>query len=304
MILGKALRTIDRRYAGALRRYKIAKYSKLGPGHVFDITLDDMSFKMTFLGHKISPAIVERIEGRREPSTTAMMRALVIPGSRVLELGGCYGEFTIILSKCAGPDGHVVSIEGTPNNYEVLQKNIKLNCLSNVTAYKYFITSKAENVQFGATENHPYAAIERLKQDAKRSIPDSVVVPTIRLSKFLQEIEFSPDFIFMDIEGFEVDVFKDFAATRYLLLHRPVIVFETHEMFYEQEENLTFIKRILEENHYDHRQIVKNLVCFPGTIPFNATAKPGLPLENSGDGRCNRPLDETAGLLIQYPPQK
>jgi len=42
----------------------------------------------------------------------------------------------------------------------------------------------------------------------------------VRLSSFLNEIGFKPDYVFMDIEGFEVDVFKDFGCD-YFVKHRP-----------------------------------------------------------------------------------
>jgi FkbM family methyltransferase len=192
----------------------------------------------------------------------AVIRALVKPGSKVLELGGCYGYFTYIMASCAGPDGKVVSIEGTPNNYRILRRNIELNNLKNVDAYNLLITDKADHVTYTANEHDPYRAINRLMNAASDLRPDHVSVPTVRLSNFLDELQFVPDYIFMDIEGFEVDVFKDFASG-YFSMHRPVIIFEIHEMFYKEPENLNFIKAILSANKYYYRKDGDNLLCFP-----------------------------------------
>jgi FkbM family methyltransferase len=246
-------------------RYRIAKYAKFGPNHIFDIKVDDLSLRMTFLDHKIGHGIVERLQGRREPTTVAIIRSLVRPGSKVLELGGCYGYFTYIMATCAGGEGKVVSIEGTPNNFKILQRNIELNNLKTVAAYNLFITDKADCVSFGPSEEDPYGAIDRLLAGGDNRDPNSVSVPTIRLSSFLEKIGFDPDYVFMDIEGFEIDVFKDFSA-RYFSRNRPVIVFEVHESVYRGQENLDFIKGILVKNHYYYRKDGTNLLCFPRPV--------------------------------------
>ena len=246
-------------------KYRIAQYAKFGPDHVFDIRNGDLSFRMTFLDHKIGRGIIERIQGRREPTTVSIIRSLVRPGSKVLELGACYGYFTYITATCAGDEGKVVSIEGTPNNIKVLRRNIELNNLKNVFPYNVFITDKADHVTFGATDEHPYGAIDRLYNERDNGDAATVSVPTVRLSNFLEKIEFDPDIVFMDIEGFEIDVFKDFSA-RYFSRNRPVIVFEVHDSMYKGHENLDFIKEILRKNHYYYRRDGGNLLCFPGPV--------------------------------------
>ena len=246
-------------------KYRIAQYAKFGPNHIFDIKVDDLSLKMTFLDHKIGHGIVERLQGRREPTTVSIIRSLVRPGSKVLELGGCYGYFTYIMSRCAGDEGKIVSIEGTPNNFKVLSRNIELNNMKTVFAYNLFITDKAEHVSYGATEEDPYGAIDRLLNERDNGDGPTVSVPTVRLSSFLEKIGFDPDYVFMDIEGFEIDVFKDFSA-RYFSRNRPVIVFEVHESMYRGEENLDFIKELLLKNHYYYRRDGTNLLCFPRPV--------------------------------------
>src|SRR5437588_629790 len=185
-----------------LAKHKSYQYSKFAPGHIFDVQVDDMSFKLTFMDYKLGRNIIQRIEGRREPETIAMVKALVRKGSNVLALGCCYGYFTNIMAKCAGEDGRVVAIEGTPSYYKVLEQNIDLNRLKNVRAYNFFITSNAAEVYFYPEDTHPYNLIKRL--DSHENIPgeNNTAVPAGRLSAFLDQIHFLPDCIFMDIEGF------------------------------------------------------------------------------------------------------
>ena len=261
-MINRGLRFIKTMVDSAERRHRIAAYSRFGPGHIFDIKVDDLSLKMTFLDKQIGNAILKRIQGRREPTTVSIIRALVKPGSKVLELGGCYGYFTYIMASCAGPEGQVVSIEGTPNNYRILQRNIELNNLKNVTAYNLFITDRAEHVMYAQDDHDPYQAIDRLINGGMNGGAANVSVPTVRLSSFLDKMGFKPDYVFMDIEGFEIEVFKDFGR-HYFAKHRPVIVFEIHEMYYKGADNLDLIKQILAQHHYLYRKDGDNLLCFP-----------------------------------------
>ena len=68
-------------------------------------------------------------------------------GDVVVDVGAHIGRYTIISSKRVGPNGKVIAIEASPENYEMLKKNIQLNCLANVTALNYAVNSKEEESQ-------------------------------------------------------------------------------------------------------------------------------------------------------------
>ena len=239
--------------------------SRVGDNLIYDINIDDLNFRMTFHNYSLGYAINERIEGIREPSTTAAIRSIVREGSNILELGGCYGYFTNIMSNCTGKNGKVVSIEGTPNNFNIIKDNVKLNKLDNVELHQVFISDDSGNseVCFDIDERSPYGVLDTIRNgEPFENLENKIVVPCVKVSSFLDEIDFIPDHIFMDIEGCEIDVFQDFARG-YLKNNRPTIVFEIHEMFYSQEKNLNFIKSILNENNYYFRHDTDNLICFP-----------------------------------------
>ena len=143
---------------------KIQFYSALAKknNNIFDINLDGFKYKLTFLNQKIGPAIVQRIEGRRETETTAVYRTLVKPGMNVLELGACYGEFTVLLDHLVGPTGKLVSVEGTPNIFKILEKNFEINKLKNTHIHNLFISNSKSEITFLKNEMHPYNAIKRL----------------------------------------------------------------------------------------------------------------------------------------------
>src|ERR671919_2099235 len=63
-------------------------------------------------------------------------------GDIVVDIGAAFGLYTIISSKRVGAQGKVVAIEAHPSNFEMLNRNIKLNQLTNVIPLNYAAYSK------------------------------------------------------------------------------------------------------------------------------------------------------------------
>lgn len=58
--------------------------------------------------------------------------------------GSSSGSYTIIAFKRVDPMGKVISIEPDPDNFDILNRNINLNKLTNVLAVNYAVYSKEE----------------------------------------------------------------------------------------------------------------------------------------------------------------
>jgi FkbM family methyltransferase len=68
-------------------------------------------------------------------------------GDVVIDVGAHMGRYTIISSKRVGENGKVIAIEAHPDNFEMLNRNIKLNKLTNVIPLKYAIHSELMNIK-------------------------------------------------------------------------------------------------------------------------------------------------------------
>jgi FkbM family methyltransferase len=68
-------------------------------------------------------------------------------GDVVVDIGAHMGRYTIISSKRVGQHGKVIAIEAHPDNFEMLNRNIKLNKLTNVIPLKYAIHSELMNIK-------------------------------------------------------------------------------------------------------------------------------------------------------------
>src|SRR5919202_3885108 len=68
-------------------------------------------------------------------------------GDIVVDVGAHIGKYTLIASKRVGANGKVIAIEAHPGNYEMLNRNIKLNGLTNVTTLNYAAYSKESKIK-------------------------------------------------------------------------------------------------------------------------------------------------------------
>ena len=110
-------------------------------------------------------------------------------------------------------------------------------------------------------DKHPYDAIERLKDETTVSSNKLFYQQKARITEFLDKINFYPDVIVMDIEGFEVDVIEDLLLGNNRPDHQPIILFEIHERLYDADKGLEYLQKILKDNNYHLIKIRENMLC-------------------------------------------
>ena len=75
-------------------------------------------------------------------------------GDIVVDVGAYLGRYALTSSNLVGENGKVVAIEGDPSHYEMLNKNLKLNRTSNVTAINCMVGSKDMHLIVGSEDNY------------------------------------------------------------------------------------------------------------------------------------------------------
>jgi FkbM family methyltransferase len=210
------------------------------PDKVHDIKVSTMRFKMNFCGAETSPEIVQRMRGVREPMTTAILGALVRPGDQVMEIGSCFGYFTLQLSEFVKPGGRVLSIESMPGYFALLKRNCELNDAQNVVLNNVCVC------------NDP----------TYRGHYNEAGLPVMRASTLLGG--YSSGLIFMDIEGWEADVIEDLAEAGFFEHNPPKLVWETHGRLADDRKDRYELAALLKEHGYTTRWLWKLAVSLPG----------------------------------------
>jgi FkbM family methyltransferase len=132
-------------------------------------------------------------------------------GDIVIDVGAHFGRYTIIASKRVGPNGKVIAIEAHPQNFELLNCNIKLNNLNNIISLNYAAFSKQTTVKLYLKSDEPSDAIYNTLISNRVKSTDFLEVQANTLDYLLQSnlvnLE-KVNWIKIDVEGAELEVLR------------------------------------------------------------------------------------------------
>src|ERR687885_2194937 len=133
-------------------------------------------------------------------------------GDIVVDVGAHMGKYTIIASKQVGQNGKVIAIEAHPGNYEMLNRNIELNGLTNVTTLNYAVYSKETKIKlFLPGEKSNRTIYNTLISTRATDEEKFVEVNADTLDDLLQNNGISHtdiNWVKIDVEGAELEVLK------------------------------------------------------------------------------------------------
>ena len=147
-----------------------------------------------------------------------LCRLLTRPGQVIFEIGANLGTDTMNLAGIVGPAGRVVSVEPSPACFAKLCERVAQNRLSQVTALQNAVAEAPArfSLQFGPTSNSGMAYLDPSTADG-----EAVEATTIAA---LAEAHGAPNFIWMDIEGFELRALR--GGSSVLRTTRPFVYTE------------------------------------------------------------------------------
>src|SRR5918999_1806292 len=146
-------------------------------------------------------------------------------GDVVVDVGAHIGRYTIIASKRVGPTGKVIAIEAEPSNFEILNRNIELNRLANVTALNYAAFSKEAKIKIYLPGGDIFTKYNTIISNWiwVKPYDKFVEVNGNTLDNLLQQIGIRQvNWIKIDVEGAEFEVSK--GATNLLLNNKNIVL--------------------------------------------------------------------------------
>ena len=194
-------------------------------------------FKMR-LGWRIHTGYVI---GMYEPKVIGTLRRHLKRGDTCVDVGGHIGYLTLFMAQIVGPEGNVVTFEPMPDNYELLEENIRLNDLKNVRLER---TAVGENEMMGSLI---FAANERWSWTPSATgygvvgEKKSINVPFISLDHYAMTQGLYPRLIKIDVEGAELGVLR--GAREMIRKSQPALLIEVHGRGGDHEEAVLDILR-------------------------------------------------------------
>jgi FkbM family methyltransferase len=134
-----------------------------------------------------------------EPYTLQLFKDAIKPGATVLDIGANIGYFTLAAARQAGSHGKVYAFEPGPDNFELLMRNIEINELTNVTAFRKAVGNESKTVTLTLAEDSDQHSLFVPPMVASTG---TTPVECVALDDFLGGLV--PDVMKLDVEGNEL----------------------------------------------------------------------------------------------------
>ena len=182
------------------------------------------------------------------------LRTIDDRGKTVYDIGGYEGIFTLFFARKVGEHGVVITFEPNPLSYRKIIDNVKVNQFDNVKVF---------NLAVGARKSTAKLVLDDFELGTGEIMSDNDgMISAMKGKKYVQvEIDSidgliygdvipKPQFIKIDVEGFELEVLKGAATT--LEQSRPQLFIEIHgDGIANKKENLREIVEFLSRYGYD-----------------------------------------------------
>lgn len=185
----------------AYRNIKLLKYQRVNKWHLhienLSLTYDtkDLYSKLWFFPRYDKGHI-------HEPVATKLFLKIIKEDSLVFDIGGHLGYFTCIAGKLAS-NGSVNVFEVDPKCIELINKNININKLTNISVNNIAVSDKNEMIRIPQYDS-PNSGLA-INFNLKESYLE---VESVRLDDFVSKTKIKPDFIKIDVEGAELLVLE------------------------------------------------------------------------------------------------
>jgi FkbM family methyltransferase len=205
-----------------------------------------------------------------ESNLTIFLIRFIVCGSTFIDVGANIGFYTMLASFLVGDTGKVLSIEATPRTFSTLYKNSLLK--KNIFPKNIALSDKEKEVilmdygeKFSGT-NSINSNIPKEVMDFIKTKGTPIKIKATTLDKLLSESEhrgFSPNFIKMDVEGYESNILQGMIST--INTYRPIISVEMCK-HPEWQDNVSEAFRILTDSKYDSFEISEDGYLKPCSI--------------------------------------
>jgi FkbM family methyltransferase len=182
-----------------------------------------------------------------EPNTVTLFELLCSRDARVLDIGANIGMTALALSRIC-PLGQIAAIEPLPRNFEYLRRNVSQSGARNIKIFNFALgSSEGEILMQGHPSNFACSFVaDNYTIPANDHFSEGV--PVKRLDDIFPELSLDRlDFIKIDVEGFELEVFV--GAKDILNTYQPTVFLEMNHWclnIYRQISIPEFRERLLQ----------------------------------------------------------
>ncbi len=214
-------------------------------------------FRRTVNGHEtflIDPRYRGLFPETYEPTVCDYLRANVKPGDICLDIGAHVGIYALCLARWSGANGRVFAFEPNPETRTVIESNIRRNPEGErITVVPKGVSDESGNARFFAAGIEGFSRLGEPNRERTEQ-HQSFSVPITTIDEFCGKHRIRPDWILIDIEGYEVAALR--GARRTILSCGSRVVVEMHPFLWESARtSQTEFMRLLAEYRLSARAL-------------------------------------------------
>lgn len=198
--------------------------------------------------YRIDPRQRRQLGHDYDASVAAFIRERIKPDALCIDVGANVGVYVMQFARWTGKEGRVIAFEPNPGALAYLRRHVEMNGL----AGRAEIVAAAVGAESGRAKMFAAGAdgMSRLgaPNDLIASETREIEVPVVTLDEFCEEHDVAPDWLFIDIEGFELAALE---GARRLIERRGAalnIIVEMHPDVWETANaSRADAERLLEE---------------------------------------------------------
>jgi FkbM family methyltransferase len=224
----------------------------MSDGFQMDLALQDRMQRSMFLNR------------RHEPETEQAFKSFIAKSKVFVDVGANIGYFSLA-AKALNPRLQVFAFEPLPGNAENLRRNIELNHFKQIEVIEECLSDQAGTTEFMVPPGDECGWGRIAYRDLFSG--QKISRPMTTLDQFYTGRNLPIDLLKVDVEGFEMNVFK--GAKKVLSELKPVICFEANEPCLKDvgtssQELFDFLK----SHGYKTHSINPNGTLTPATTPL------------------------------------
>ena len=157
------------------------------------------------------------ISGQYEPYSVELLKRLISPGMKCIDVGAHIGFYTCLVTSIVGETGKVYAFEPMAAHYDLLLKNIQENGFQRIVQTFNVVCSDVNG-------NVNVSKISNMFVVGHNGGSEQATVEAVRLDDLIED---TIDFVKIDVEGHEPAVIR--GMTSILSRDQPIILSEINE---------------------------------------------------------------------------
>jgi FkbM family methyltransferase len=134
----------------------------------------------------------------------SFLRQRVLPGAVCVDIGANVGVYVLQFAHWSRPGGHVIAFEPNPHAHRVLERHVRMNgLLETVDVVPAAVGGASGSANLYVSGADGRSRLGSPNPEATGNI-EATRVTTITLDEYCHTHRTLPDWIFIDIEGFEM----------------------------------------------------------------------------------------------------